>query len=66
MIYSSYTFQDCYSAISPLHAYFLPSHGNGEALVLGKLPYNVNCPWNFATYPSLLKALMFAKQEGPS
>jgi hypothetical protein len=38
MIYSSYTFQNYYSAGSPLQAYFLPSHGNGEALVLGKLP----------------------------
>ena len=37
MIYSSYTFQDYYSLVIPLHAYFLPSHGNGEALVLGKL-----------------------------
>jgi hypothetical protein len=39
MIYSSYTFHDCYSAVSPLHAYFLPGHGNGEASILGKLPY---------------------------
>jgi hypothetical protein len=39
MIYSSYTFQECYSAISPLQAYFLPSHKNWEASVLGKLPY---------------------------
>jgi hypothetical protein len=38
MIYSSYTFQDCYSAVFQVHAYFLPNHGNGEALVLEKLP----------------------------
>jgi hypothetical protein len=38
MIYSSYTFQNCYSAGSPLQAYFLPSHENGEASILGKLP----------------------------
>jgi hypothetical protein len=38
MIYSSYTFQDCYSVGSPLQAYFFPIHGNGEASVLGKLP----------------------------
>jgi hypothetical protein len=25
--------------VSPLHVYFLPSHGNGKASVLGKLPY---------------------------
>jgi hypothetical protein len=24
---------------SPLHAYFLPTHENGELSVLGKLPY---------------------------
>jgi hypothetical protein len=39
MIYSCYTFQECYIAVSPLQASFLPSHGNGEASVLGKLPY---------------------------
>jgi hypothetical protein len=39
MIYSGYTFQGCYSAISALQAYFLPTHGNREASVLGKLPY---------------------------
>jgi hypothetical protein len=39
MIYSSYTFQDYYSAVSALQAYFLPTHGNQEASVLGKLPY---------------------------
>jgi hypothetical protein len=37
MIYNSYTFQDCYSAVSSLQAYFLPNHGNGEASVLGKV-----------------------------
>jgi hypothetical protein len=41
MIYSGYTFQGCYSAISALQAYFLPIHGNREALVLGKLPYSL-------------------------
>jgi hypothetical protein len=35
MIYISYTFQDCYSVVSPLQAYFLPNHSNGEASVLG-------------------------------
>jgi hypothetical protein len=39
MIYSGCTFQDCYSVVSPLQAYFLPNHENGEAPVLGKLPY---------------------------
>jgi hypothetical protein len=39
MICSSYTFHVCYSAVSPLQAYFLPSHGNREATVLEKLPY---------------------------
>jgi hypothetical protein len=39
MIYSSYTFQDCYSTVSILQAYFLPTHGNWEASVLEKLPY---------------------------
>jgi hypothetical protein len=39
MIYSGYTFQGCYSAISALQAYFLPTHGNREASVLGKLPW---------------------------
>jgi hypothetical protein len=38
MIYSGYTFKDCYSAVSPLQAYLLPSHRSGEAAVLGKLP----------------------------
>jgi hypothetical protein len=28
---------------SPLQAYFLPTHGNGEVPVLGKLPY-YSCP----------------------
>jgi hypothetical protein len=40
MIYSSCTFQDCYSVVSPLQAYFLPNHINGDASVLGKLPYD--------------------------
>jgi hypothetical protein len=30
---------DCYSAFSSLQAYFLPTHGNGEDPVLGKLSY---------------------------
>jgi hypothetical protein len=30
---------DCYNVFSPLHAYFLLTHGNGEVQVLGKLPY---------------------------
>jgi hypothetical protein len=38
MIYTSYTFMEYYSAFSPLQAYFLPTHGNGEVLVLEKLP----------------------------
>jgi hypothetical protein len=38
MVYSGYTFQGCYSAISAEQAYFLPTHGNREASVLGKLP----------------------------
>jgi hypothetical protein len=37
MIYSRYTFLDSYSVFSPLHAYLLPTHPNGEAPVLGKL-----------------------------
>jgi hypothetical protein len=32
-------------------AYFLPSHGNGEALVLGKLPYL--CKWSPCILPDL-------------
>jgi hypothetical protein len=40
MIYSGYTFQGCYSAISTLQAYFLPTHGNRETSVLEKLPYD--------------------------
>jgi hypothetical protein len=39
--WSIVAFQDCYSAGSPLQAYFFPSHGNGEAWVLGKLPYTI-------------------------
>jgi hypothetical protein len=42
MIYSDRTFQDCYSAVFPLQAYFLPNYGNGEAPVLGKLPFQKN------------------------
>jgi hypothetical protein len=30
---------DCYIVFSLLQAYFLPTHGNGEVPVLGKLPY---------------------------
>jgi hypothetical protein len=29
---------------SPLQAYFLPTHGNGEVLVLEKLPYGLFLP----------------------
>jgi hypothetical protein len=39
MTYMKCTFLDCYSAFFPLHAYFLPTYKNGEALVLGKVPY---------------------------
>jgi hypothetical protein len=46
MIYNSYTFQDSYSAVSPLQAYFLPNDRNGEAPVLGKLPYIKDGWWN--------------------
>jgi hypothetical protein len=42
MIYSWSTFLDCYSVFSLLQAYFLPTHGNGEVPVLGKLPYILN------------------------
>jgi hypothetical protein len=49
MIYNCYTFQDCYNAVSPLQAYFLPSHGNWEASVLGKLSY-VHCQSNNVDY----------------
>jgi hypothetical protein len=28
----------CYILFSPLYAYFLPTHGNGEVPVLRKLP----------------------------
>jgi hypothetical protein len=28
--------------LSPLQAYFLPTHGNGEVLVLGELSYIVD------------------------
>jgi hypothetical protein len=38
MIYSLCTLLDYYNVFSPLHAYFLPTHGNGEVRVLGKLP----------------------------
>jgi hypothetical protein len=41
MIYNNYTFLDCSSTFSPLQAYFLPTHRNREAPVLGKLPYYV-------------------------
>jgi hypothetical protein len=44
MIYSWCTFLDCYSMFSPLQAYFLPTHGNGEVLVLEKLPYGLFLP----------------------
>jgi hypothetical protein len=37
MIYSSCIFLDCYSWFSPLQAYFLSTHGNGEVPVLGTL-----------------------------
>jgi hypothetical protein len=37
MIYSWYAFLDYYSVFSSLHAYFLPTQGNGEVPVLGKL-----------------------------
>jgi hypothetical protein len=40
MVYNKCTFLDCYSVFSPLHAYFMPTHGNEEVLVLGKLPCN--------------------------
>jgi hypothetical protein len=39
MIYSWYAFLDYYNVFSPPQAYFLPTHGNGETPVLGKLPY---------------------------
>jgi hypothetical protein len=39
MMYSKCTFLDCYHAFSPLQAYSLPTHGNGEVTVLGKLHY---------------------------
>jgi hypothetical protein len=39
MIYCRCTFLDYYIVFSPLHAYFLPTHKNGEAPILGKLPY---------------------------
>jgi hypothetical protein len=29
---------ECYNLLSPLHAYFLHTQGNGEVPVLGKLP----------------------------
>jgi hypothetical protein len=41
MIYNRCTFLDCYNVFSPLQTYFLPTHGNGEVPVLGKLPYIV-------------------------
>jgi hypothetical protein len=44
MIYSWSTFMDCYSVFSLLQAYFLPTHGNGEVPILGKLPYNQQVP----------------------
>jgi hypothetical protein len=40
MIYNKCTFLDCYSVFFPLRAYFLPTHGNGDVPVLGKLPYD--------------------------
>jgi hypothetical protein len=43
MIYSWCTFLDCYSVFSLLQAYFLPTDGNGEVPVLGKLPYERDC-----------------------
>jgi hypothetical protein len=48
---------------SPLHAYFLTTHGNGEVPILGKLPYFRNWhlkvqdpkPWPFTYYTYLQK-----------
>jgi hypothetical protein len=39
MIYSLCTFLDFYSAFFQVHAYLLPSHGNGMLPILGNLPY---------------------------
>jgi hypothetical protein len=38
MIYSCCTFLDYYSVFLP-HAYFLPTHRNGEVPIFSKLPY---------------------------
>jgi hypothetical protein len=38
MVYSCCTFLECYNVFFLLQAYLLPIHGNGEVLVLGKLP----------------------------
>jgi hypothetical protein len=34
MIYNKCIFLDCYNVFSPLHVYFLPTHGHGEVLIL--------------------------------
>jgi hypothetical protein len=39
MIYNWCTFLDYYSVFSSLQAYFLPTHGDGEVPILGKLPH---------------------------
>jgi hypothetical protein len=39
MIYNKCIFLECYNVLSLLQAYFLPTHGNGEVPILGRLPY---------------------------
>jgi hypothetical protein len=47
-IYIGYTFQD----------YFLPSHGNREALVLGKLPYTKSHITRLENNSSLVSSML--------
>jgi hypothetical protein len=66
-----HTFLDCYSVFSPLHAYFLPTHGNEEVPVLGKFPYRLQeCPLSHGVQcmafnsPVTLAVIMFPTNLG--
>jgi hypothetical protein len=47
IIYSKYTFLDCYSIFSALHVYFLPTDGHGEVSILEKLYWKGELMWYF-------------------
>jgi hypothetical protein len=42
LVYISGLLQRILSTASPLQGYYLPTHGNGEVPVIGKLPYGTN------------------------